>query len=94
SSPESRRLSVRCGIRFRPCIDIHKGKVKQIVGSTLGDSKSGDSNLITNYESDLTAAEFAAMYKSDGLVGGHVIMLGADSLSKMAAIEALHAFPG
>lgn len=34
------------------------------------------------------------MYKDDGLTGGHVIMLGADSLSQAAAIEALHAYPG
>ncbi|KAK6139934.1 hypothetical protein DH2020_026310 [Rehmannia glutinosa] len=70
------------------------GKVKQIVGSTLRDSKEGDSSLITNYESDKSAAEYAKMYKDDGLTGGHVIMLGADPLSNSAAIEALHAYPG
>ncbi|KAI3471816.1 hypothetical protein Pfo_028469 [Paulownia fortunei] len=90
----TQRLSIQCGVRFRPCIDIHKGKVKQIVGSTLRDSKEGDSSLITNYESDKSAAEYAKMYKDDGLTGGHVIMLGADPLSKSAAIEALHAYPG
>lgn len=71
-----------------------QGKVKQIVGSTLQDSKDGDSSLITNYESDKSAAEYAKMYMDDGLIGGHVIMLGADPLSKAAAIEALHAYPG
>ncbi|KAK6139837.1 hypothetical protein DH2020_026412 [Rehmannia glutinosa] len=70
-----------------------EGKVKQIVGSTLRDSKEGDSSLITNYESDKSAAEYAKMYKDDGLTGGHVIMLGADPLSNSAAIEALHAYP-
>ncbi|CAA0818835.1 1-(5-phosphoribosyl)-5- [Striga hermonthica] len=90
----SRSLSVQCGIRFRPCIDIHKGKVKQIVGSTLTDSKGEDTSLITNYESDKSAAEYAKMYKDDGLIGGHLIMLGADPWSKSAAIEALHAYPG
>ncbi|KAL2554258.1 1-(5-phosphoribosyl)-5-[(5-phosphoribosylamino)methylideneamino] imidazole-4-carboxamide isomerase [Forsythia ovata] len=88
------RLSTRCGVRFRPCIDIHKGKVKQIVGSTLKDSKEGESSLVTNYESDRLAAEYAKLYKDDRLTGGHVIMLGADPLSKSAAIEALHAYPG
>lgn len=68
--------------------------MKQIVGSTLRDSKEGDSSLITNYESDSSAAEYAKMYKDDGLIGGHVIMLGADPLSKAAAFEALHAYPG
>ncbi|XP_057777921.1 1-(5-phosphoribosyl)-5-[(5-phosphoribosylamino)methylideneamino] imidazole-4-carboxamide isomerase, chloroplastic-like [Salvia miltiorrhiza] len=90
----SRRLLIQCAVKFRPCIDIHKGKVKQIVGSTLRDFKEGDSSLITNYESDISAAEYAKMYKDDGLTGGHVIMLGADPLSKAAAVEALHAYPG
>ncbi|KAG6736325.1 hypothetical protein POTOM_060928 [Populus tomentosa] len=71
------------------------GKVKQIVGSTLRDLKEEDgSALVTNFESDKTAAEFANMYKEDGLMGGHVIMLGADDLSKATAIEALRAYPG
>ncbi|KAK9194144.1 hypothetical protein WN944_004846 [Citrus x changshan-huyou] len=88
------RLSVRCAVRFRPCIDIHKGKVKQIIGSTLRDSKDDGTKLVTNFESDKSAAEFANLYKEDGLTGGHAIMLGADPLSKAAAIEALHAYPG
>ncbi|OVA09993.1 Histidine biosynthesis [Macleaya cordata] len=86
--------SIQCSVRFRPCIDIHKGKVKQIVGSTLRDSKDGASSMVTNFESDKSAAEFADLYKKDGLTGGHVIMLGADPLSKSAGIEALRAYPG
>ncbi|XP_077254073.1 1-(5-phosphoribosyl)-5-[(5-phosphoribosylamino)methylideneamino] imidazole-4-carboxamide isomerase HISN3, chloroplastic-like isoform X2 [Tasmannia lanceolata] len=87
--------SIRCAaVRFRPCIDIHKGKVKQIVGSTLRDSNEGGSTLITNFESDKSPAEFADLYKQDGLTGGHVIMLGADPLSASAAIAALRAYPG
>ncbi|KAL0374871.1 UNVERIFIED_CONTAM: 1-(5-phosphoribosyl)-5-[(5-phosphoribosylamino)methylideneamino] imidazole-4-carboxamide isomerase [Sesamum radiatum] len=93
-SSGTKKLSIQCGVQFRPCIDIHKGKVKQIVGSTLQDSKEGESGLITNYESDKSAAEYAKMYKDDSLTGGHVIMLGADPLSQSAAIEALHAYPG
>lgn len=49
---------------------------------------------MTNFESDKSAAEYANLYKEDGLTGGHVIMLGADPLSKAAALEALHAYPG
>ncbi|XP_050243593.1 1-(5-phosphoribosyl)-5-[(5-phosphoribosylamino)methylideneamino] imidazole-4-carboxamide isomerase, chloroplastic isoform X1 [Quercus robur] len=88
------RLSISCSVRFRPCIDIHKGKVKQIVGSTIQDLKEDGSAPVTNFESDKSAAEFANLYKEDGLTGGHVIMIGADPLSNSAAIEALHAYPG
>ncbi|XP_050380124.1 1-(5-phosphoribosyl)-5-[(5-phosphoribosylamino)methylideneamino] imidazole-4-carboxamide isomerase, chloroplastic isoform X3 [Argentina anserina] len=89
-----RRVPISCAVRFRPCIDIHKGKVKQIVGSTLSDLKEDGTALVTNFESDKSAGEFARMYKEDGLTGGHVIMLGADPLSRAAAIEALRAYPG
>ncbi|XP_022926063.1 1-(5-phosphoribosyl)-5-[(5-phosphoribosylamino)methylideneamino] imidazole-4-carboxamide isomerase, chloroplastic isoform X1 [Cucurbita moschata] len=89
----SSRMTV-CAVSFRPCIDIHKGKVKQIVGSTLRDSEQEGSTLLTNFESDKSAAEYANLYKQDGLTGGHAIMLGADPLSIAAAIEALHAYPG
>ena len=58
---------------FRPCIDLHDGKVKQIVGGTLSDSGSG---LKTNFESERGADYFAGLYRRDGLSGGHVIMLG------------------
>lgn len=68
--------------------------MKQIVGSTLRDSNDGAAALITNFESDKSPAEFARLYKQDGLTGGHVIMLGADVDSRAAAIEALHAYPG
>ena len=50
---------------FRPCIDLHEGKVKQIVGGTLGDS-----GLRTNFVSAKSAAWFAELYKRDGLAGG------------------------
>ncbi|KAJ6825497.1 1-(5-phosphoribosyl)-5-[(5-phosphoribosylamino)methylideneamino] imidazole-4-carboxamide isomerase, chloroplastic-like isoform X3 [Iris pallida] len=86
-------LPVRCAVRFRPCIDIHKGKVKQIVGSTL-DDVAGSGALVTNFVSDKSSAEFANLYKQDGLAGGHVIMLGADAASRSAAVEALRAYPG
>ncbi|MEO6095049.1 MAG: phosphoribosylformimino-5-aminoimidazole carboxamide ribotide isomerase, partial [Fibrobacteria bacterium] len=59
---------------FRPCIDLHQGKVKQIVGGTLSDSGEG---LRTNFVSEHDAAWFADLYRKDGLTGGHIIMLGS-----------------
>ncbi|KAJ0262148.1 1-(5-phosphoribosyl)-5-[(5-phosphoribosylamino)methylideneamino] imidazole-4-carboxamide isomerase [Hirschfeldia incana] len=88
------RVQVISAVQFRPCIDVHKGKVKQIVGSTLSDLKEDVSALVTNFESDKSAEEYAKMYREDGLTGGHVIMLGADPLSQAAALGALHAYPG
>ncbi|MGA2029155.1 MAG: phosphoribosylformimino-5-aminoimidazole carboxamide ribotide isomerase [Verrucomicrobiota bacterium] len=72
---------------FRPCIDLHEGKVKQIVGGTLGDS-----GLRTNFVSEKSAACFAELYKRDGLTGGHVVMLGSGNEAQ--ARDALAAFPG
>ncbi len=77
-------------MRFRPCIDLHGGRVKQIVGSTLQDKR--DDTLQTNFSSDLPAAYYAAMYKKDDLFGGHVIMLGPGNGE--AARDALKAWPG
>jgi phosphoribosylformimino-5-aminoimidazole carboxamide ribotide isomerase len=77
-------------MKFRPCIDLHGGKVKQIVGSSLMDAKAGA--LITNFETNLSPEHFAEMYKTDGLAGGHVIMLGPGN--EQAALRALAAFPG
>lgn len=68
--------------------------MKQIVGSTIRDLKEDGSGPVTNFESDKSAAEFANLYKEDGLTGGHVIMIGADPLSNSAAMEALHTYPG
>lgn len=74
---------------FRPCIDLHEGKVKQIVGGTLGDDSS---KLCTNFISERSGAWFAHLYKRDGLKGGHVIMLGPGN--ETAALESLAAYPG
>lgn len=74
---------------FRPCIDLHEGQVKQIVGGTLRDDSAG---LRTNFVSKHSAAWYARLYQSDGLRGGHVIMLGPGNES--AAREALAAYPG
>jgi phosphoribosylformimino-5-aminoimidazole carboxamide ribotide isomerase len=72
---------------FRPCIDLHEGKVKQIVGGTLNDAGAR-----TNFVSDRSAAWFAELYKRDDLTGGHVIMLGPANDAEARA--ALAAFPG
>lgn len=72
---------------FRPCIDLHDGKVKQIVGGSLGGSA-----LRTNFVSEKPAAWFAEQYRQDGLTGGHIIMLGPGNESP--ARSALAAFPG
>ena len=77
-------------MKFRPCIDLHLGRVKQIVGSSLSDDQQG--SLTTNFASDWPAAHYAAMYQHDGLFGGHVIMLGPDN--EAATSGALQAFPG
>jgi len=77
-------------MKFRPCIDLHNGQVKQIVGSSLSD-RDKDS-LRTNFASELPPAYYADLYRRDGLYGGHVIMLGAGN--EAAATEALATFPG
>ena len=74
---------------FRPCIDLHEGKVKQIVGGTLG---AGPGRLQTNFVSNRSAAWYAELYMRDGLKGGHVIMLGPGNESEARA--ALRTYPG
>ena len=73
---------------FRPCIDLHDGCVKQIVGGTLRDSGDGP---VENYVADRPAEWFAERYRADGLVGGHLIKLGPGN--DAAARAALAAYP-
>ena len=82
-------------MQFRPCIDIHNGKVKQIVGSSLKDIGN---QAEENFVSEQDAAFYGKMYQSDGVKGGHIILLNAvDSeyyeATKQQAILALHAYP-
>jgi phosphoribosylformimino-5-aminoimidazole carboxamide ribotide isomerase len=77
-------------MRFRPCIDLHRGQVTQIVGSTFCDEDPG--RIATNFASTRPPSWFAALYRRDGLDGGHVIMLGPGS--EEAAEDALRAYPG
>jgi phosphoribosylformimino-5-aminoimidazole carboxamide ribotide isomerase len=75
--------------RFRPCIDLHEGKVKQIVGGSLRDEGPGPRE---NFVADRGAGWFAEKFRGDGLEGGHVIRLGPGNDG--AAREALAAWPG
>ena len=83
-------------MKFRPCIDIHNGKVKQIVGASLKDA--GDM-AAENFVAEKSAADYAELYRKHGLKGGHVIVLnGKDSSyyeeTKDQAFSALSAYPG
>lgn len=72
--------------KFRPCIDLHEGKVKQIVGGSLND-QGADTNFISDYNS----AHYAKLYKDHNLTGGHVIALGPNN--QEAVLEALAQWP-
>ncbi len=74
-------------MRFRPCIDLHQGKVKQIVGATLENGR----RVRVNFEARRSADWYARLYRNDGLTGGHVIMLGPGN--EEAARQALAAWP-
>jgi len=75
-------------MKFRPCIDLHDGKVKQIVGGSLADGQEPE----TNFVSDRSPAWYARLYRDDNLEGGHVIKLGKGN--DEAARDALAAWPG
>jgi phosphoribosylformimino-5-aminoimidazole carboxamide ribotide isomerase len=75
-------------MKFRPCIDLHHGKVKQIVGSTLTQTDQPK----VNFTSEHPAGWYASKYASDHLTGGHIIQLGTGN--DVAACEALTAYPG
>src|SRR3569833_64233 len=74
---------------FRPCIDLHEGRVKQIVGGSLSGASA---ELRTNFVSEKPSSWYVELYRRDGLTGGHVIMLGSGN--EAAALEALAAYPG
>lgn len=61
-------------MEFRPCIDIHNGRVKQIVGGSLTDEEDYAKE---NFVSEMGAGDYAAMYRDKGLRGGHIILLNA-----------------
>lgn len=83
-------------MEFRPCIDIHNGKVKQIVGGSLKDGKNTASE---NFVSEQDASFYAEFYKRNNLKGGHVILLNAKDSeyyeeTRKQALSALRAYPG
>ena len=82
-------------MKFRPCIDIHNGSVKQIVGGSLRDT--GD-RATENFVSGQDAAFYAGLYRDRGIKGGHIILLNAASSpyyeeTKKQALSALSAYP-
>ena len=82
-------------MRLRPCIDIHNGQVKQIIGSTLSDESGASENFV----SPRGAAFFARFYRKEDLPGGHIIILNKKGTpeyeaSFQQAKEALAAYPG
>lgn len=83
-------------MEFRPCIDIHNGRVKQIVGGSLKDEGNSATD---NYISDKDAAWYACRYRSDNIKGAHVILLNSQDSeyyneTKKQAMDALIAYPG
>lgn len=83
-------------MKFRPCIDIHNGKVKQIVGGSLLDQGN---QAKENFVSEQDASFYAEYYKEKGIRGGHIILLNPPSSEYYAATreqaqKALRAYPG
>ena len=83
-------------MEFRPCIDIHNGKVKQIVGGSLRDEGS---QARENFVSEQDAAFYAELYQRQGIHGGHVILLNKEGTeyfetTRQQALSALRAYPG
>ena len=83
-------------MEFRPCIDIHNGKVKQIVGGSLQDAGN---RAEENYVAQQDAAFFARLYRDARIRGGHIILLNPEGSryyldTKMQAVAALEAYPG
>ncbi len=74
-------------MKFRPCIDLHEGKVKQIVGGSLDDSGAKE-NFVSEQESDY----YANLYRENDLAGGHIIALGKGNQDQIE--KALKAYPG
>ena len=83
-------------MEFRPCIDIHNGRVKQIVGGSLRDEGS---QARENFVSEQDAAFYARLYEKQGIRGGHVILLNKEGTeyfeaTRQQALSALRAYPG
>lgn len=83
-------------MKLRPCIDIHDGKVKQIVGGSLRDDAGAQDNYVSEHGADY----YASLYRERNLPGGHIILLNSVkdpemyAADKAQAIAALRAYPG
>ena len=84
-------------MRLRPCIDIHGGRVKQIVGGSIREGQAVKENFV----SERDAAYYASLYRERGLAGGHIILLDSAAADPAAyeadraqALSALAAYPG
>ena len=83
-------------MEFRPCIDIHNGRVKQIVGSSL---KDAEDEAAENFVAGQDAAYYARLYRKNKIKNGHVIMLNHRQsdyyeATRAQAMKALGAYPG
>ena len=89
----NRQIDYNDPMKFRPCIDLHGGRVKQIVGGTLKDGAAeGTGSASENFVSDKDASWYAALYREKNLTGGHVIKLGPGNDEQ--ARLALKTWPG
>lgn len=82
---------MEASMEFRPCIDLHNGQVKQIVGSSLADQND---EAVENFVAAADAAHYAKLYQEKGLKGGHIILLNPESSpyyeqTKAQAVSAL-----
>lgn len=83
-------------MKFRPCIDIHNGKIKQIVGGSLLDrGDCAEENFVSVHDGSF----YGKLYKKHHLSGGHIIILNPKSsefyeADVREALSALRAFPG
>ena len=92
AAEEGRGISME----FRPCIDIHNGQVKQIVGGSLKDKNDeAKENFVAGHDADY----YARLYRENGIRGGHIILLNPSSsdyyeATKAQAMKALREYPG
>lgn len=83
-------------MEFRPCIDIHNGQVKQIIGGSLTDKNNqAQENFVATKDADY----YAKLYQEKGITGGHIILLNPVTseyyeATKKQALKALSAYPG
>ena len=92
---EQLQTSIREKMEFRPCIDIHNGQVKQIVGGSL---KDRNDEAKENFVAKKGADYYAELYAAHHIKGGHIILLNPASseyyeATRKQALRALEAYP-